>query len=121
VVPSSLAQEAAQQAEILQLQPITRTTSDAVKWPRAIARSSAATGNASCPASRRIGIGRRKYHQTILCARRQSRPGGACSVRLIVEIRRGGVVDGPIWDALQAANIAPARQTTDYEFIRRPA
>ena len=32
---------------------------------------------------------------------------------------RGGIVDGPIWDALQAAGIKPARQTDDYEFIRR--
>ena len=32
---------------------------------------------------------------------------------------KGGVVDGPIWAALQTANISPARQTTDYEFARR--
>ena len=31
----------------------------------------------------------------------------------------GGIVDTPIWQALQAAHITPARQTNDYEFIRR--
>jgi hypothetical protein len=32
---------------------------------------------------------------------------------------RGGVIDGPVWAALQAAGITPAQQTTDYEFVRR--